>query len=632
MPVVTPHTRRRSRDQSEGSSASCGLNTPRTAKRLKTYAQALCTTLELDRSALDGFVELPSTFHMLVDIKAQLIAAQKTTLHDKISRHLDSKEYLVRAAFVLITTTMALVLIAWLDEVRVAGSYLDLLALSQSYRILGRDMWPDHCTSTVSVLYSPDVSHTSGSRMQELIRSDPDVMRVPVEVLEFPDLFEKAIVPIPALLARCRGAMKIKILLSLGPVAASEGMKTSKKGKATRARILNIAELSTSLIPKHVCLEMKGTHWMRIAYLRAVLVDFNAEVAKGAIRITADAPTNLSQEGNAPAGSSESNNGIAVRDGSAASDNESCETPEGQDTLEQAAPDDETSDSDYGSREFWLYVDNQLMQMKAIISNEHNTNAEQAAAWLTFCTATLQNDLQTYKGRSNPGNRPVSTFPAFPWQVTIEDRMVCCSVPECNRCATICVGIPIIHMASVDFTFRTKADKLHYVEREAAPYIGQKYYKRAPYVLIALSVASQFADRGWASGRHTWTSAVETASDLMLDLRPLSAWRISAGGNYGDVYEFWRLVGGYLSAWIFSDIAPLWACTAGLSEETPLLMLTVKKSAVDMSDTGAQYGLYTHLHQSPEGRLACLCRSLFSMRLPMQARFEYSLSRIEPAV
>ncbi|KAI0631691.1 hypothetical protein C8Q77DRAFT_153425 [Trametes polyzona] len=368
-------------------------------KRLKGYGTSLCSTLGLEHGCLDEFVELPTMAHMLVDMKAHLFYMQKVNLRNKL---------------------------------------LETVATEKFQQGLQSRL--------AACLLSPNLTayiHGVVPKIMELISADPVAMRVEPEMVEFPDVLAAISAVLPKLLARVRGQIKEKLLLSLGTDRVLAVLRAigGKTAKASRARILNVAELSTALVPRKLPLEVTSALWARVALLRRFLVKFNSQIVNGTIVVSlnpegpeensgpgiqapdataargAQAPNTTA--GGAPnaaaAGGAQAPNAVAGGAPATA-------TAAATDGAEAEAPQED--EPEYGVREFWVFVDAQLTSMHAHLRTKHATRPEQLNAWKTYLTAKLQDDLAKYKGDTNPGLKPVNTCRAAVWQRTIEKHMV----------------------------------------------------------------------------------------------------------------------------------------------------------------------------------------------------------------
>ncbi|KAH9894131.1 hypothetical protein C8Q73DRAFT_694691 [Cubamyces lactineus] len=377
----TPGNRRRPRDDDTSDVATLhGSIPPPMAKRLKTYAHSVCNSLELDPAALDSFVECSSLPFMLVDIMGNLLAAQKMSTYDRVFRYLHTKEFSV----------------------------------------------PFQNRITACLL-SPNLTSYCGpaltARLIDLMRKDPAVMRVPVEVLEYDALFEQVAAMIPQALSDARGAIRNKLLYSLGPEIVSQVVKLAKGGKTLvqRARLLNIADLTTSMIPKTLILEVRSNHWMRVAFLRAALMEFYTVVLKcGPLVSSAPTPATATATATQPTSAPTDAPSPTSR---SASPNPDANVPAPSD--EQAQSDDpSTEQTQFLLRDYWQYVDTQLLAMRNMVVEQNSTQEDQENAWQEYFTQLLQDDMKLYKGKHPAGPKPTNTMPAFSYQAVIEEHMI----------------------------------------------------------------------------------------------------------------------------------------------------------------------------------------------------------------
>ncbi|KAG7097860.1 hypothetical protein E1B28_005172 [Marasmius oreades] len=112
----------------------------------------------------------------------------------------------------------------------------------------------------VGCLLSPDITHY---RIQSLIRQEPEIFNVPVQLFEHPELVSQLQNLVTYGLSTARGSIKSKLKESLG-----------RKRRGSQP----IHELCATLaVPG---MEIKGSHWARVAFLRLCFVEF-PKLSKG---------------------------------------------------------------------------------------------------------------------------------------------------------------------------------------------------------------------------------------------------------------------------------------------------------------------------------------------------------------
>ncbi|KAI0819955.1 hypothetical protein BC628DRAFT_1504379 [Trametes gibbosa] len=375
------HRRQRPDDFDDSGGRDLGEISLRMTKRLKTFGDGLCVALELEKDALSGFTELPSVAHMLVELMARMMEMQKANMRDSLFKYVETEDFQHNLQGALTTCLLSPNLIGYVQGI-------------------------------IPVIVA-------------FMRDDPVSMRINPAILEFPDVFDKVTGLVPKLLSRVRGSIKEKLLLSLGPIAVRKVLSAigARSNKANRARILNIAELTASLVPKNLPLELRASHWARIAFLRHALVKFNKQLVDGTITIS------LEPEGDDPDNNTDGNNG---GDGGSAPPGRTLPPPTAvgiSDSspviplLQRPPPDPLEVEREYGVREFWIYVDAQLTALRTEIGEHHKTRVEQQAAWSMYLTSKVQDDLLLFTGRTTPGVKPVNVCRASAWQTAIEKRM-----------------------------------------------------------------------------------------------------------------------------------------------------------------------------------------------------------------
>ncbi|KAF8877863.1 hypothetical protein BD779DRAFT_1677071 [Infundibulicybe gibba] len=199
------------------------------------------------------------------------------------------------------------------------------------------------------------------SRIMELIRKDPDGFGLTREMLNVSGMFPTIQSLVCEELTAIRASMKYKIRISMGG-------KDSTKPKQ------DIRTLVKALAPPGM--DIKTTHWSRIAFLRCCYVDFRKKLATppGAPRqddtSTNAGNTNASSVGDEPDATTSDDSGQAKY----ISVSERVYTPTG----------------------YWKYVDDVLQEARMTVCEDKLSPADELKHWTSFFTSAHQRDLVAF--------------------------------------------------------------------------------------------------------------------------------------------------------------------------------------------------------------------------------------------